>query len=55
LVLTVAGIIGGPWFSAQPGVGPSEHNTYWWLIVPGILLLVISVGVIVSRMVVRRR
>ena len=55
LVLTVAGIIGGPWFSAQPGVGPSEHNTYWWLIIPGILLLVISVSAIVARMVVRRR
>ncbi|WP_353511302.1 CHAT domain-containing protein [Intrasporangium sp.] len=55
LLLTVAGLIGGPWLSLQPGAGPSEHTTYWWLIVPGVLLLVLSVSAIVARMVVRRR
>ncbi|HEX5968374.1 MAG TPA: toll/interleukin-1 receptor domain-containing protein, partial [Intrasporangium sp.] len=55
LMLTVAGVIGGPWLSLQPGAGPSEHNTYWWLVIIGSVVLVVSVAMLVRRSMVRRR
>jgi hypothetical protein len=54
-MLTVAGVIGGPWLSLQPGAGPREHNTYWWLVIIGSMVLVVSVAMLVRRSMVRRR
>lgn len=47
LILTVTGIIGGTAMSAFPG--DSGHRTYWWRIIIGVLLLVISLIPLVRR------
>ncbi|HKX68425.1 MAG TPA: hypothetical protein VJN29_14500, partial [Intrasporangium sp.] len=54
LVLTVAGLIGGT-LPLGLGSGDDEHTTYWLLLVPGLVILLVSVAVIVARAVGRRR
>jgi hypothetical protein len=54
LVLTVAGLIGGT-LPLGVGSGDGGHTTYWLLLVPGLVILLVSVAVIVARAVGRRR
>jgi hypothetical protein len=54
LVLTVAGLIGGT-LPLGVGSGDGGHTTYWLLLVPGVVILLVSVAVIVARAVGRRR
>ena len=54
LVLTVAGVIGGT-LPLGVGAGDGGHTTYWLLLVPGLVLLLVSVAIIVARAMRRRR
>jgi len=47
LILTVTGVIGGTAMAAFPG--DSGHRTYWWRIIIGVLLLVVSLIPLVRR------